>query len=323
VGALDPVLGRSYIQIAREGWSQQKSQNGGANPTLSGPASSNYHLWTVAPEAAAKAGTNTANDDLFHNSNVNIDISIEGLALLAKGNGPKWISQGLHEIDASLATFKAERQGGTGAAVAHQLVPIYSQTLDLRGRVAASDLDAEAKAALLFELDAKINEFQVALKNLLGLDLIVFTTKADSVKGGGPFRGGSADETARSVAPGEKFMVRVHATQATTETRLNGVSGWRAAAAARGRLRIRPVLLTPRLSSAIRSFACKRPKTPNRRSRTLRGPPSNSPTTISSIRSIACAPLRLIRWQRGRSSPLMACRAATHFSIAGTRITWR
>ena len=56
VGTLDPALGRSYVQIAREGWGQQKSQNGGANPALSGPATTSYHLWAVAPEAAGKAG---------------------------------------------------------------------------------------------------------------------------------------------------------------------------------------------------------------------------------------------------------------------------
>ena len=32
VGTWDPVLGRSYTQIARQGWGEQKSQNGGANP---------------------------------------------------------------------------------------------------------------------------------------------------------------------------------------------------------------------------------------------------------------------------------------------------
>src|ERR1035437_10292377 len=51
VGTRDPVLGRSYLQIAREGWGQQKSQNAGANPVLSGPADSSYHLWAVAPQA--------------------------------------------------------------------------------------------------------------------------------------------------------------------------------------------------------------------------------------------------------------------------------
>jgi len=75
VGTLDPVLGRSYVQIAREGWGQQKTQNGGANPALSGPATTSYRLWAVAPEAATKPGAITANDDLFHNSKVNIDTS--------------------------------------------------------------------------------------------------------------------------------------------------------------------------------------------------------------------------------------------------------
>src|ERR1019366_6709215 len=54
VGTLDTVLGRSYLQIAREGWGEQKSQNSGANPTLSGPGTARYHLWAVVPEAAAK-----------------------------------------------------------------------------------------------------------------------------------------------------------------------------------------------------------------------------------------------------------------------------
>ena len=57
VGTRDPVLGRSYVQIAREGWGEQKSQNGGANPTLSGPASASYHLWAVAPRRKVRAAT--------------------------------------------------------------------------------------------------------------------------------------------------------------------------------------------------------------------------------------------------------------------------
>jgi len=56
VGTLDPYLGQSYAQIAREGWGQQKSQNGGANPTLSGPATTSYHLWAV-DKAAASSGS--------------------------------------------------------------------------------------------------------------------------------------------------------------------------------------------------------------------------------------------------------------------------
>jgi LmbE family N-acetylglucosaminyl deacetylase len=223
VGKLDPVLGRSYQQIAREGWGEQKTQNGGANPALSGPATTSYHLWAITNEAAAKAGTAARNADLFHNPKVNIDTSVAGLASIVKGNPPAWLTAGLRQIDVGLKQFESTRQGRTGAAAARELAPIYRQTLELRKRVAGSTLDAEGKAGLLFELDAKIQEFQSTLKEFLGLDLVAFTTKAESAQSGGPFRGGSADEMPRSVTPGEEFKVRVHAAQATAETTLNRV----------------------------------------------------------------------------------------------------
>jgi hypothetical protein len=211
------------MQIARQGWGEQKSQNGGANPTLSGPATTSYHLWAVAPEAAAKPGANAGNGDLFHNGKVNIDTRVEGLTRLLKGTAPEWVSANLRQIDASLKEFETERQGKPGAAVALELAPVYRQTLDLRTRMAAANLDAQAKAGLLLELDAKIEQFQSALKELLGLDLAAFTTKAANLQGGGPFRGGSADEMPRSVTPGEEFRVRVHTARATAATRLNRV----------------------------------------------------------------------------------------------------
>ena len=61
VGTLDATLGRSYAQIAREGWGEQKSQNGGANPSLSGPATASYHLWAVAPVAQATSSAQGEN----------------------------------------------------------------------------------------------------------------------------------------------------------------------------------------------------------------------------------------------------------------------
>ena len=220
VGAPDPVLGRSPVQIAREGWGQQKSQYGGANPALSGPATTSYHLWAVASEAAAKSGQNANGSDLFHNRKVNIDTGIAALSALVKDNPPVWLVRDLRQIDDRLVQFINEYQGQNGLATARKLAPIYRATLDLRTRVAASTLAAEPKTNLLFALDAKIDDFQSALKNLLGLDLTAFTTKADSVQSGGLSRGSSADEMPRSVVAGGSFRVRVHTAQATPETRL-------------------------------------------------------------------------------------------------------
>ncbi len=179
----------------------QKSQNGGGNPILSGPSSSTYHLWAVAPAAKASAEPSAAGKtdaDLFHNSKVNVDTSIAGLARLVPGEAPAWLTTNLRDIDEGLRRFETARQGQQGAAVAHKLAPIYRQTLDLykqveqSNQVGQSNLDAQAKAGLLLELGAKIEQFQGALKELLGLDLMAFTAKSAGSAGGGPFRANSA-----------------------------------------------------------------------------------------------------------------------------------
>jgi LmbE family N-acetylglucosaminyl deacetylase len=223
VGSLVTVLGRSPVQIAREGWGQQKSQNGGANPTLSGPASTSYHLWAVAPAARTRPADYIPlgkpreipkiDTDIFHNRFVSIDTWIGGLPQLAKAPAPRWLVLGLAEIGGNLRDLLAERKGQEEIETAHKLAAIYRQTLDIRARVQdapEAELDARSKASLFFEIDAKINEFQSALKELLGLDLIAFRTNSSNAQVGGPFRGSSADETPRSVTPGEDFHVRIH-----------------------------------------------------------------------------------------------------------------
>jgi LmbE family N-acetylglucosaminyl deacetylase len=210
VGTRDPTLGRSYVQIAREGWGMQKSQYGGANPTLSGPSSTSYHLWAVANGGGGSRSY--ADDSLFRNRKVDIDTSIAGLTHLAGSPAPDWLQQGLGQIQAALNSVESGCPCHPSLALAHSLAPIYRQTLDLRARVASSGLDARAKASLLFELDAKIHDFQSALSELLGLDLLAFKTNQTSPQLTG-FRGATADETPRSVSPGEEFKVRVHTAQ--------------------------------------------------------------------------------------------------------------
>ncbi len=220
-GTWDPTLGRTYVQIAREGWGEQKSQYGGANPALSEPDTTGYHLWAAVP-AAATTNSGADSASLFENRKVNIDTSIAGLARLVNGNPPAWLGDGLREIETGLNAFEKECTGECGVEGAHKLAPVYRKTLDLYARVKASDLDAEAKAGLELELEAKIEQFQAALKDLLGLDLIAFKSGSSGGQGGSG-RGGTADETARSVAPGEAFGVRVHASQLLGATRLNRV----------------------------------------------------------------------------------------------------
>ncbi len=210
VGTRDPVLGLSPVQIARAGWSLQKSQYGGGSPALSGPAFTSYHLWAVAPAFAAKAAS-AGKDSLFQNDRVEIPTSFAGLSYRAGATAPAWLRDGLGSIGSALAEFEAHRAGSIGIAAAHELAPIYKQTLDLRKRIAeSSELSAQAKANLLLELDYKIDDFQSALTQFLGVDMIAFTAGSSNTRQGGS-RGTSADETPRSVSPGETFFVRVHA----------------------------------------------------------------------------------------------------------------
>jgi len=209
VGKWDAALGRTYVQIAREGWGEQKSQYGGADPALMVPDSSSYHLWAVAPAAAAEGSKKVSS--LFQNPKVDIDTSITGIARLTGTAPPQWLTDGLGQIQSGLNTFTSDYKNQSGFDAAHSLASIYRRTLDLYARVKSSDLDPQAKAGLEFELSEKIDQFQTALKDLLGLDLVAFATN-----GGGQgfgFRGASADETARSVWPGEDFRVRVHLAQ--------------------------------------------------------------------------------------------------------------
>jgi LmbE family N-acetylglucosaminyl deacetylase len=222
VGKRDALLGRSYTQIARQGWGEQRSQNGGANPTLSDPGAANYHLWAVAP-AAAIDNEGPARS-LFQNLSVRIDTRVVGLTQLVAGQKPAWLVEGLRTMQADLDGFENQRRTRTEAENAHSLAQIYKRTIDLRARVAdAKEMAAASRASLLFELDAKAGEFQDALKQLLGIDVIAFRTKDSKVQGGG-FRGNSADETPDTVSPGEEFNVRVHTSASSPEVHLKGIS---------------------------------------------------------------------------------------------------
>jgi LmbE family N-acetylglucosaminyl deacetylase len=225
VGTLDLTLGRTYAQIAHEGWGEQKSQYGGANPLLRGPATGSYHLWAVAPAATQHDSNGTSapkNDSLYKNSKVDINTSISGLARIVKSPAPEWLTRELNQIQTGLDRLQTTCPCNSGLATAQALAPIYRSTVALRDMVASNRLDEEAKASLLFELNAKINEFQSALADALGLDMIAFRSNEGHAQGSG-FRGASADEASTSVSPGQQMYVQVHASQATKETKLEKV----------------------------------------------------------------------------------------------------
>jgi len=203
-GTFDPVLGRSYFQIAREGWSQQKSQFGGGNPALSGPYSVGYHLYgsrVTAPSAVSE----TTN---FFDG---IDISLPGIAMLAHGD-TAFLTQALRDIDQHVMTATFGYLPSNPEKIVPELVIGYHKTKDLIDAVNARALSDDDKANVTHELNIKLVQFNTALAEALGLrvDALMIPRTSDHPGGFGL----SAAETPTAVSPGTEFDVRLHLTSA-------------------------------------------------------------------------------------------------------------
>ena len=199
-GKQDPVLGRSYAQIAREGWGEQKTQNGGANPTLSDHESSSYHRY--ASRVTEPTGKETGFFD-------RIPTGVEGIGTLIAGPEPEWLKVGLQEMAGAVAKARSEDRVEQPEAIAPTLKQGCEAALALVEKIRTSDLADGDKAALTAEIEIKIAQFHTALEEALGLDMVAYTVRGGQASQGGPF-GPGMDETPRSVSPGDAVKVRVH-----------------------------------------------------------------------------------------------------------------
>src|SRR6201995_759216 len=102
-GDYDPVLGASYVQIAREGLGYQKSQTGGGMIPKAGAVSTTYHRYGSVMSAEEK-------EKSFFDG---IDVSLMGIATLAKGGNHEFLDNGLKKInehvEAAMAGYSASQ----------------------------------------------------------------------------------------------------------------------------------------------------------------------------------------------------------------------
>jgi len=200
-GTLDPILGRSYIQMSREGWSQQKSQNGGGNIPLRGAFNVGYHRYgSHIPIKEPETG--------FFDG---IDTSLPGIAGLAHGD-TAFLTAALKDIDQHVMTATFGYLASNPEKIAPELAIGYSKTKDLIDAVNASALSADDKANVVHELQIKLAQFNTALAESLGLHVsaLVIPRTADRPASLPIF----AEETATTVSPGAEFGVRLHVTSA-------------------------------------------------------------------------------------------------------------
>jgi LmbE family N-acetylglucosaminyl deacetylase len=214
-GDWDPVLGASYLQIARKGWGYQKSQNGGGYPPLAGPEVVGYHCYgSLMPPNKA---TNPATAGFFSG----INVAIPGMILLAHGPTKDFdtgfVAAGLDRMDRAIT----HAFWGYTPAVPERIVPDLVEgdqaTRSLLAAVETSGLTPDSKANLKHELNIKLVQFNTAMVEAMGLHLeaLVMPPTQKSINGPAPqVFTLNPGLTRDHVTPGETFDVRLHITSA-------------------------------------------------------------------------------------------------------------
>jgi len=211
-GDYDPVLGRSYVQISREGLGFQKTQNGGPSIPHAGQVTSAYHRYGSKVPAADK-------EETFFDG---IDTSLAGIATLAKGD-TGFLGQGLAAIHASVREAAAKFSSTHPEQCAPALAAGLTRTMQLLDAVEKSSLSADSKFDVRHELEIKRVQFNQALAESLGLSISATVAPAEEADPrAAAFQMGDP-ETMRIAIPGQTFGVRVQAAAQSGAVKLEGV----------------------------------------------------------------------------------------------------
>ena len=197
-GSPDYAAGLTFLQIGREGWGFQKSQNGGGAIPQPSLYSSPYHRYASRVPAEQQ-------EKSFYDG---IDVSLAGIASLSKGD-TGFLREGLEQIVGTVADLSSRYRPSDPAAIAPQLAEGLKATRALLAKVRASNLPEPGKSDVVFELHMKEEQFQKALTVALGLSLDAAV--APEKEPTGPFAAfGGAPPTFTVAIPGQSFSVSVH-----------------------------------------------------------------------------------------------------------------
>ena len=205
-GQYDPVLGFNYTQVSREGLGFQKSQNGGADVPAAGPRMSPYHRFGSVINASDK-------ENSFFDG---IDISLLGIASLARSGDTEFLKRGLAEMNASVEEAMSRFSADHPEKVAGSLARGLKATESVLDHVAASNLSDDAKYDITHELDVKKGQFNKALAQALAVSLRA--TVAPEQEPNPLFAMFMGDpDTFRVAIPGQQFQVKVHVVNQSSE----------------------------------------------------------------------------------------------------------
>ncbi len=214
VGTYDPLLGANYAQIAREGLGFQKTQNGGPSIPKAGQTLAAYHRFASVVPAADK-------EETFFDG---VDISLGGIASLAKGGDAAFLRDGLGRMNADVEEATAKFSATAPDRAAPALAAGLRETIHLMDALDKSSLSADSKYEIRHELEIKRAQFNNALAEALGLAISAAVAPAREPDARMAMFMGDP-ETSRTAIPGQSLNVSVQAVnQSSVPVRLEKVS---------------------------------------------------------------------------------------------------
>jgi LmbE family N-acetylglucosaminyl deacetylase len=202
-GDYNPLFGESYVQLARQGLNQQKTQNGGTAVPPAGPTSSPYHLYATRVTKTVPE----KEKDFFEG----IDVTLAGIADYAPAAERATWKVKLNALNATVTKAAAAFDGTDPAKTAPELAKGLTQTRTLLAEVAASKLPEDAKYNMTHELDIKETQFNAALGHALGMSLAATASSERGTMRAGPMGSMGIDAAGfQTVIPGQTFQVTVH-----------------------------------------------------------------------------------------------------------------
>jgi hypothetical protein len=176
-GAVDPVIGRSYAEIAAEGRSQHKSQGMGTIEPF-GPAASGLRL-VESTVSNGTVPTVAAERSIFDG----MDVTVPGLAALA-GLPPDALRTELLAIDAAARQALREYRPLEPAGIVPVLVAGLRATQAAREALRSITGPEEARADADFLLSRKEHDFSNALARAAGVTVDPLADAETVVQGG-------------------------------------------------------------------------------------------------------------------------------------------
>ena len=155
LGAYDPLIGKTYVEIGTEARSMHKCQGMGQMLALPGPAISSFQL----VESAIAGQMEKEEQSLFDG----IDYSIGGLARFAGARPPRDLTQGLATINAAVQNAQKAYQSSGGQAALQPLLAGLRAVRSMRGQLPRLQIDEGGRFEIEFRLRQKEREFQQAI----------------------------------------------------------------------------------------------------------------------------------------------------------------